>query len=181
VRAVLQHSALIGQPKLRSISALRVCVHASEKRRGEEGESADLNPPFDSFTYPSIPPRSPFFQEFATRRARAMLVRCNRCERRPRVEGEERKWRRLTVARARVEEARREGEDFQLDGANSDPEFILSISARWSGKELGAAALGLVVRYINAAELAASSPSAETLAETPARPARLSPFSPFDV
>jgi hypothetical protein len=64
---------------------------------------------------------------------------------------------------ARVEEARREGEGFQLDGANSDPEFILSISAWWSGKELGAA-LGLVVRYINAAELAASSPRAETTA-----------------
>lgn len=60
-------------------------------------------------------------------------------------------------ARGRVEEARREGEGFQLDGANSDPEFILSISARWSGKELSAA-LGLAVRYINAAELAASSP-----------------------
>lgn len=28
------------------------------------------------------------------------------------------------------------GGPFQLDGANSDPEFILSISARWSGKEL---------------------------------------------
>lgn len=38
-----------------------------------------------------------------------------------------------------VEEERREGEVFQLDGANSDPEFILSISARWSGKELDAA------------------------------------------
>lgn len=40
---------------------------------------------------------------------------------------------------AGVEEERREGEGFQLDGANSDPEFIVSISARWSGKELGAA------------------------------------------
>ena len=38
-----------------------------------------------------------------------------------------------------IEEERREGEVFQLDGANSDPEFILSISARWSGKELDAA------------------------------------------
>lgn len=44
----------------------------------------------------------------------------------------------LMVARG-VEEERREGEVFQLDGANSDPEFILSISARWSGKELDAA------------------------------------------
>ncbi|KAL2749860.1 hypothetical protein V1477_001931 [Vespula maculifrons] len=34
------------------------------------------------------------------------------------------------------------GRAFQLDGANSDPEFILSISARWSGKELGSSALG---------------------------------------
>lgn len=32
------------------------------------------------------------------------------------------------------------GAGFQLDGANSDPEFILSISARWSGKELGSSA-----------------------------------------
>nr|KAF7437843.1 hypothetical protein H0235_000234 [Vespula pensylvanica] len=31
------------------------------------------------------------------------------------------------------------GRAFQLDGANSDPEFILSISARWSGKELACA------------------------------------------
>lgn len=38
-----------------------------------------------------------------------------------------------------MKERGREGVDFQLDGANSDPEFILSISARWSGKELGAA------------------------------------------
>lgn len=44
----------------------------------------------------------------------------------------------MMVARG-VEEERREGEVFQLDGANSDPEFILSISARWSGKELDAA------------------------------------------
>lgn len=41
--------------------------------------------------------------------------------------------------RRRGREERREGEVFQLDGANSDPEFILSISARWSGKELDAA------------------------------------------
>lgn len=67
-------------------------------------------------------------------------------------------------ARGKVEEARREGQGFQLDGANSDPEFILSISARWSGKELGAA-LGLAVRYINAAELAASSPRGNARAE----------------
>lgn len=47
-----------------------------------------------------------------------------------------RRWWRATVG-----EERRggKGEGFQLDGANSDPEFILSISARWSGKELGAA------------------------------------------
>lgn len=35
---------------------------------------------------------------------------------------------------------RRRRQGFQLDGANSDPEFILSISARWSGKELASSA-----------------------------------------
>lgn len=51
-------------------------------------------------------------------------------------------------AAARGEGSEEEAEEgFQLDGANSDPEFILSISARWSGKELASSA-----RYINAVQ-----------------------------
>ena len=62
--------------------------------------------------------------------------------------GERGGWRWLEGGKEESVECRRtkaaeeaEGrQGFQLDGANSDPEFILSISARWSGKELASSA-----------------------------------------
>lgn len=43
----------------------------------------------------------------------------------------------VAAAAAAAAEGRRECRSFRLGGANSEPEFILSISAWWSGKELG--------------------------------------------